>query len=68
MKEGLDAQQCEPLSVRGGFRGVRSDSAELHLVDGKWLAGVVEARCSVGDGVGGAKSVERRWLQKRIRW
>lgn len=42
MKEGMDAQQRESLSVRGGFRGVRSGSAELHLVDGKWLAGVIE--------------------------
>lgn len=42
VEEGLDARRCEPLSVRGGFRGACLGSAELRLIDGEWLVGAVE--------------------------
>ena len=42
VEEGLDARRCEPLSVRGGFRGACSSSTALRLIDEKWLVGVVE--------------------------
>lgn len=47
VEEGLDARRCEPLSVRGGFRGACLGSAELRLIDGKWLVGAVELDAQV---------------------